>query len=132
MPEAEDYSIMEPSDGIARLGFRKWYERQLVEGHLCLVTCVLSMLLVATLVEMLPFRGSAGALVGSGALVCACGAAALVAWQRYRAVMEVAERLAEHSTCPGCGTYARFRLVDGAMQVRCRRCAHEWRLDGGA
>ena len=131
MPEAEDYSIMEPAEGIARLGFRKWYERRLVEGHLWLVTCVLSMLLVAALVEMLQFHGSIAALLANGTIVFAAGATALVAWKRYRAVMDVAERLAEHSTCPGCGTYARFRLVGGAMQVRCRRCAREWRLDGG-
>lgn len=123
---------MEPADGIARLGFRKWYERQLIEGHLWLVTCVLCMLLVAALVEMAEFRGPAAALLGRGAIVFAAGAFAAVAWNRYRTVMEVAERLAEHSTCPGCGTYARFRLVSGAMQVRCRKCAREWRLDGGS
>ena len=131
MAEAEDYSIMEPADAIARLGFRKWYERQLIEGHLWLVTCVLCMLLVATLVEMAEFRGPALAVLARAATVFAAGCVAAIAWKRYRNVMEAAERLAEHSTCPGCGTYARFRLVSGAMQVRCRRCGREWRLDGG-
>lgn len=122
---------MEPADGIARLGFRKWYERQLIEGHLWLVTCVLCMVLVASLMEMMQVRESAEALLAKGAIVFVSGAVAVVAWQRYRAVMDVAERLAERSTCPGCGTYARFRIVSGAMQVRCRRCEREWRLDGG-
>ena len=130
MPEAEDYSIMEPADTIGRLGFRKWYERQLIEGHLWLVTCVLCMLLVATIVEMVELSGPAGALVAKAAMVFAAGAVAAVAWKRYRAVMDAAERLAEHSTCPGCGTYARFGLVAGGMLVRCRKCDREWRLDG--
>lgn len=123
---------MEPADGIARLGFRKWYERQLVESHLWLITCVLCMVLVAAMMEGLNLRGPAGPLLVKALLVFASGALALHGWSRYRAIMDVAERLAERSTCPGCSTYGRFRLVSGAMQVRCRKCEREWRLDGEA
>jgi len=42
------------------------------------------------------------------------------------------KRWYERSTCDSCRTYAAFRLVGteaGAMRVRCRKCAHEWRID---
>jgi len=29
---------MELSDGIRKIGFRRWYERQLIEGHLYLIS----------------------------------------------------------------------------------------------
>ena len=38
---------MDPTASIRRLGFRKWYERELVKSHGALVTCFLCGLTVA-------------------------------------------------------------------------------------
>jgi hypothetical protein len=44
-------SRSDPASGIRRLGFRRWYERQLLESHFWLVSCILAMLLVAVCIE---------------------------------------------------------------------------------
>jgi ribosomal protein L37AE/L43A len=46
---------------------------------------------------------------------------------RYQKILIEAERLGERATCPGCGVYARFKLIS-ASSVQCRKCSHEWRL----
>ena len=40
---------MDPTSSIRRLGFRKWYERELIKCHAALVTCFLCGLTVAAL-----------------------------------------------------------------------------------
>ena len=42
---------MEPARTIARLGFRKWYERRLIEAHAWLVTALLCAIYVEAALE---------------------------------------------------------------------------------
>jgi hypothetical protein len=126
---------MSVAESVRRRGFRKWYERQLIDGHLALVTCFLCMLLVAGLLEEFSFKLGAGE--ATLMLAVAFGSVVLgsFAWQRYRGVLERAERFGEQSTCAECGTYARFDVVeaggegDGWMKVRCRKCGACWRME---
>lgn len=123
---------MEPAEGIRRLGFKRWYERELIEGHAWLVSCVLGLLAVAACLEEMSFRGPLAQVLALGAAVFAAGLLAIYGWNRYRLIMAVVERIGEHSTCASCRTYAAFRLVGsegGVLRVRCRKCAHEWRID---
>ena len=123
---------MEPALGIGKLGFKRWYERQLIEGHAWLITCVLCLIAVSACLEELSFRGPLPQVLALGAAVFAGGAVGIYGWNRYRLIMAVVERVAEHSTCVSCRTYAAFRLIgtEGTvMRVRCRKCAHEWRID---
>ncbi|MBZ0131258.1 MAG: hypothetical protein M9884_00355 [Rhodocyclaceae bacterium] len=130
---------------IRKLGFRKWYERQLVEGHLYLVTCFLGIIMVATCVELYGRRdGLTGTLValgiGLGGMV-----AALVGWERYKRIMMVAERIGDHATCTQCKAYAKFNVLDAGralhqepvdiadskevwLKVHCRKCGNEWTI----
>jgi hypothetical protein len=134
-------------NSIRERGFRKWYERQLVESHLYLITCFLCMVLVAACAEELSFRAPGlkpvlllGCIGGGGLL-------GLLSWKRYKAIMSVAEHYGDHSTCAACGAYARFEIVDwgdpapaartpeggasGAgtwLKVRCRKCGHDWTM----
>ena len=45
LPHPDHFIVtMTPADGIRRLGFHRWYERQLIESHVYLVTGLLSRL----------------------------------------------------------------------------------------
>ena len=119
--------MTEPAQSIGRLGFRKWYERQLIEAHAWLVSCLLCALAVAALFEELSIHGSVVRLLAISAFAFAAGAIGIYALLRYQNIMDLAGRLGEHSTCARCGTYARFSMLTPSV-VKCRKCANEWRL----
>jgi tRNA(Ile2) C34 agmatinyltransferase TiaS len=122
---------MDPAAGIGKLGFKRWYERQLLESHAWLVSCVLCLIAVAACLEELTFRGPLPRLLALGAAVFVAGAVAIYGWSRYRLLMTEVERFAERSTCPSCRAYAAFRVVGAegsTLRVRCRKCAEQWRL----
>ena len=50
---------MSTIEGIRKLGFRKWYERQLVEGHLYLVTMILALIAMAAGYEVISIEKTA-------------------------------------------------------------------------
>jgi hypothetical protein len=124
-----DNGGMEPADSISRLGFARWYERRLIEGHAWFISGFVCMVAIAACIEELSFRGSlARALLYCG-VVAASLAIGVYGLTRYHKILSEAEALGEHATCGGCGAYARFRLVSPS-DVRCRKCGNEWRLIG--
>ncbi len=131
---------------VARLGFRKWYERELIKSHAALVTCFLCGVLVAAMVETLELGRGVWKPVSMLAMF---GAAVLgwFSWRSYITVLNRAERYGERSTCPTCQTYGRFKVLDSGaeaipsvgaqavaplsfewMQVECRKCGTGWRM----
>ena len=118
---------MEPVDSIRRLGFARWYERRLIEGHAWLVSGIFCMIAIPACMEEVSFRGSVGRLLIYVSVILAAAAIGIYALVRYQKILIEAERLGEHATCDACGAYARFQLVSSA-RVRCRKCGHEWRL----
>ena len=118
---------MEPADSIGRLGFARWYERRLIEGHAWFVSGFVCMVAVAACFEELTFRGSLGRSLLYTAVSLAAVTVGIYGMVRYIRILAEAERLGEHSTCVACGSYARFKLVS-ASNVRCRKCDNEWRL----
>ena len=118
---------MEPADSIARLGFARWYERRLIEGHAWFVSVFVCLIAIAACMEELSFRGSALRLLAYVAVVAAAAAIGIYGMRRYQQILSEAERLGEHATCGACGAYARFRLISPS-QVRCRKCDNEWCL----
>ena len=118
---------MEPADSIRRLGFARWYERRLIEGHAWFVSGFICMIAIAACFEELSFSGSAGRLFLYTSVVAAATAIAIYGLNRYQKILVEAEQLGERATCGACGAYARFTLIS-ASQVRCRKCSHEWRL----
>jgi len=122
---------------IATLGFRRWYERQLIESHLCLVSCFLCMILLVVCLETaLPDAGSHRSL--SSALVAlAAVAVGLWSWKNYRTVFARAERYGNVAHCERCGSYGRFEVERASagkeedeplLKVRCRQCSHRWTM----
>jgi predicted Zn finger-like uncharacterized protein len=119
-------------DGIARLGFRKWYERELLSSHAHMVLALLA--LVAMLGALEAFSGgTAGEKLVDVALALLAGLIALWALRRYLYLLMRAEFLANQANCPQCKAYARFELVSEdrparLSHVRCRRCAQDWTI----
>ena len=133
-------------DRIRTDGFRRWYERQLIECHAWLVSWFLG---VIALVSGLEVAGSGPASRVPGAALLLAGLAVTVySWKRYHLLLEVAERLGEQATCPGCNAYAKFKiqssgptpLPDGGdpaledhgggvwLRAQCRKCGGEWMM----
>jgi hypothetical protein len=118
---------MEPADSIGRLGFARWYERRLIEGHAWLISAFICIVAIAACAEELSFRGSFGRLLLYVIVIAAAAAIAIYSLVRYQKILAEAELLGEHATCGNCGAYARFRLISPS-QVRCRKCDNEWCL----
>ena len=136
---------MDPTASIRKLGFRRWYERQLILCHAALVTCLLCGILIAALMEELNMSaGWQHAYVI--AIVVSAAALGLYSWRSYITVLERAERYGERSTCPECKTYARFDILSTGLdeaapaaqavaplqaawlRVQCRKCGTAWRM----
>lgn len=122
------------AERVRELGFRKWYERQLIDSHLALVTCVLCMILVGVSLEELTFKHGFARGVLMLALTGSAGALGWFALRRYLKVFTHAQRLSERSVCAQCGTYGRFKIIDHAaddiwLRVQCRKCGHVWTLE---
>lgn len=119
------------SSDIARIGFRKWYERRLIEAHAWLVTALLCTIVIAVSLELLSFKTHFLAWLGTAGMIFVAG---LIVWHAVRRFMHTlteAERLGSQSTCKACGKYAAFNVIAQSprMSVRCRKCAHEWTFD---
>ncbi len=121
---------LETARSIRKLGFMRWYERQLIESHAWLVTCLLCSIGIAVSLEGVNFREIGTATV-TFVFIFAAGAICWQAIRRYQALMAQAEHLASQTTCGSCGTYARFRVLDtnSRMRVCCRKCSTEWLID---
>ena len=116
---------MEPADSIRRLGFARWYERRLVEGHAWFISGFVCMIAIAACIEELSFRGSILRLLFYAIIVAVAAAIGIYGLVRYQKILVEAEMLGEQATCSACGAYARFALIS-ASQARCRKCNHEW------
>ena len=124
---------MSAAQSIRRLGFRKWYERELLQGHANLLLLLLATLGLLASVELLSSQMTladrAQVLVGA-AVSAAIGYFAL---RRYLRLLNHAEYVADQAICRRCDTYAKWELVgeeaNGArLQVRCRKCANCWQI----
>ena len=123
------------AEGIRRHGFRKWYERELLRGHAhlaLLLFCVLGLMMA--LEASMRFRSTADQVIDGVAMVV-CGLAGLWSLRRYLYLLLRAETLAHQADCPHCQAYGLLELTRAdasgdSVAVRCRRCAHEWRIEG--
>ena len=134
---------MTSAQGIEKLGFRRWYERQLIEGHVYFVGCFVSLIVLAASLEQFDMRGALGQQVWTGALAVGSAFACFKCLRWYQFLMVRAETLGAQSSCARCETYGILKVVeaghgavDGArddswIRVRCKKCGHEWRMDNG-
>jgi ribosomal protein L40E len=139
---------MELAEGIRRVGFARWYERQLMEAHVYLVTAFLCLILLTACLEGFNARapGVEPLLRLVGMLAGTCGGVWAV--RRYGAILGIAERAAGQSVCKQCAAYGRLEVIGAGMlappakkqnertgvplphlAVRCRKCGHEWMIE---
>lgn len=124
---------MKLDEGIRTLGFRKWYERELLQSHVHLVLTLLSVIgLMAALEGLFTFDSLSDKLLDLLSIGL-CGAVGLWSLRRYLYLLAHAEAVANQAECPDCGTYARFVLVQTRaeeLEVRCRHCQRSWPING--
>ncbi len=121
---------MEPARSIGKLGFRRWYERQLTESFAWLVTCLLCAVLIAAAIESIWPRLMTWRALAMLALAYVVGLICWYALRRFLVLLTRAEHYASHSTCAQCDTNGRYDVLSetARMRVRCRKCAHEWTI----
>ena len=121
---------------IARLGFRRWYERRLIEGHAWLAACFLSMIIVAAGVELLGGRASTAEFLLDASVIAVGAGLGWLSWRRYAAIMRLAGLFGDQAVCPGCGRFGfRCEPVQSAgkdlLDVGCPRCGRRWQVGEG-
>ena len=120
------------AEGIRRVGFRKWYERELLSSHAHMLLAFLCV--IALMASMEAFHGaSAGQKLANVGFVVLSGAIGLWALRRYLYLLMHAEDVANQANCPQCETYGSLTLVEedrrsGAAKVCCKKCRHTWTI----
>lgn len=138
---------MDIVDGVRKYGFRKWYERQLIEAHAWLVTGFLALIVAFAFFEVRNDLTSSSQRLALLVAAVASAGGGILAWLRYHRTLEATEMAAELAVCPHCGTYGKLRVVNSVRQsdaaverqpiladlphlrVRCRHCDGEWQLE---
>lgn len=135
---------MTVGERIAKLGFRRWYERTLIESHVFLVTALLGAILAFAGIELFGQRDGGWIRFASAVVAMLVGGLIAVASvHRYLRMLMLAINLGERATCRSCHTYAKFDVLtsghlrsqgpdDSAslwMKVKCKKCGSEWRVE---
>jgi hypothetical protein len=119
------------SEGIRRVGFRKWYERELLQSHAMLALCFMCMIGLFAAFEAMRHVDATEDRVADVIAVAICAAVGLWSLRRYLYLLNHAEAVANQADCPRCREYARFNLMahDGELlRVRCKKCEQEWNI----
>jgi len=134
---------MKPVDGIRRHGFRRWHERELIEGHAWFVSCFLSGIAIVACIEAFSPRAPGLEPLMLIGVVVGCAVLCAVSLRRYLAILARAEQIAGHATCPACSRYGSLEVLDvspartqgdhahsagDTFDARCRRCGHVWKV----
>jgi len=131
---------MAPAEGIRKLGFRRWYERELIEGHVYFVTCFLCMIVVGVCLEQIDWRHPLRELATLGYVVGGV-LLGMISLRRFMQILVRAECLGGQSVCAGCKVYGVLRVLEAGsgvddegvadnpwLRVQCKKCGHEWRM----
>ena len=118
------------ADGIRRVGFRKWYERELLSSHAHMLLAFLCV--IALMASMEAFHGaSPEGKLGNVAFIIASAALGLWALRRYLFLLMHAEQVANQAVCSECKAYGLLAVVEvyhggERVKVRCTKCQHGW------
>lgn len=130
-------------DYIERFGFRRWYERQLIESHAYLALGFIALIMMLAGVEVMGDTKSSTGYLSILSMAALGGVLMVVAWRRFNALLARAEQFAESATCTGCGSWGKFRVLGQEattdddppeagrphwLRVRCAKCGNEWKI----
>ena len=123
------------ADGIRKHGFRKWYERELLQSHghmLLLLFCTIGLL---GAFEVFSRKAPLADQLSVVLSVLFCVAIGVYSLRRYLYLLMRAEAVANQAVCSHCQTYGRLALLGDDRQaqrvsVRCKSCGHDWPIDG--
>lgn len=121
------------AEGIRKHGFRKWYERELLQSHAHMVLTFLSVIgIFAAFEAASQLRGLQDQLL-NGLAILLCTGIGLWALRRYLRLLTHAESVANQADCPHCKAYGRLELIKSdatgnEVDVRCRKCGHAWQI----
>ncbi len=124
---------MKLADGIRKHGFRKWYERELLQSHAhLLLTFFCAIGLFAAFEALGKFRSLADQATDIIAILV-CAAVGVWALRRYLRLLMHAEVTAHQADCPQSKAYGRFKVDsenarDSSVQVCCSKCQHHWTI----
>lgn len=124
---------MDAIQAMRKLGFRKWYERALLQSHAHLLLLLLSTIGLLVGAETYSRELPASSQLSLIACVIASGVIGFWALRRYLYLLQHAEFLADQAVCRNCQTYARWDITaedssSQSMQVRCRHCDNRWKI----
>ncbi|HVE90180.1 MAG TPA: hypothetical protein VNA44_10830 [Burkholderiaceae bacterium] len=128
---------------IERHGFRRWYERQLVESHAYLALGFVALILLLSGMELLSSAETGMRYAIVLITAAAGGMLVLVAWRRFGVLLARAEHFGEAATCPQCEAWGKFKVLAQEssnaddppeagrphwLSVRCTQCETIWKL----
>ncbi len=127
---------------IRKLGFRRWYERQLVEAHAGLVTAFLAVIVIAVCLDQFHWReGGVKPLAMLLLIIAGIGVCYKTVTGYFRTLFR-AEHFAAQAVCDACKTYGVLAVQDCAtpgaadrddwLKVRCKKCGHGWTITAEA
>ncbi|MDX1431227.1 MAG: hypothetical protein R3286_02140 [Gammaproteobacteria bacterium] len=121
---------MDPARDITRLGFQRWYERQMYEAYAWLTTCLLSGVAFTAIIELVGFATPGLTPYLTLVILYFVGLMALMSFRRFWRMLSRAQIYADKATCTRCNTYGVFDTNNELDQLlaRCRKCGHEWRM----
>lgn len=124
---------MRLAEGIRKHGFRKWYERELLQSHAHMALTFVCMIGVFAAFESMSGAASGLERLADLGIVLLCAGTGLWALRRYLYLLSHAEAAAHQADCPQCKTYGRLELLQSdasgdEVQVRCRQCGHVWHI----
>jgi hypothetical protein len=125
------------AERIRKLGFHRWYERQLIEAHASLVTALLCVIVVAVCLDQLRWQDGGFKAIAMMALSAAAALLCIKTVAIYFRVLFRAEHVAQQANCAHCGAYGALAITEhsraGAdeewLRARCRKCGHEWTVE---
>jgi hypothetical protein len=130
---------------IGKLGFQKWYEKQLRESRLWLVLAFVCLILFTIGFQVFTAREAIVTFLVKTVMIGVGVSVAWLAFKKYSRSILLARSVGEIAICPPC-RYPSFSIVrkeipgvnnmptriahdlnqDGLL-VSCRRCHHKWR-----
>ncbi len=124
---------MKLAEGIRKHGFRKWYERELLQSHAHLVLTFFCLIGLFAAFEALGSNRAWSDQAVNLAAIALCVFIGLWGLRRYLYFLSHAEAAAHQADCPQCKAYGRFAVesendAKQTLEVRCRKCQHGWTI----